>query len=335
MIGVPYRHKMAAHCESGSITSLLNNGGLNITEPMVFGISSGIFFAYFHKMKSFAFPTFIVRNKPGQMRDNLAKRTGIKFRTYSFKEPEKGRLMLNRLLEQNIPAAAQVDFFYMDYIPSWERVHINVHFIVVVGVNAEHYLVSDSYFPELVQLKTESMNKARFAGGNMSPKGFLFHPEYIPKEIDYETAIKKGIKKACFNMLKIPIPFLGVKGIRLFARKITEWPSLARDTEHLSHEIMKINILLEDQGTGGAGFRFMFATFLQQASVMINKPELLDLSKKMMVIGDGWREFSLMAAKLGKNRDLGPERMKELSDRLMDRADVEQQFFSQLYKTIK
>ena len=136
-------------------------------------------------------------------------------------------------------------------------------------------------------------------------------------------------------MLKIPIPFLGIKGIRLFARKITEWPSMARDTEHLSHEIMKINILLEDQGTGGAGFRFMFATFLQEASVMINKPELLDLSKKMMLIGDGWREFSLLAAKLGKNRDLGPERMKELSDRLMDRAEVEQQFFTQLYKSIK
>jgi hypothetical protein len=286
-------------------------------------------------MKSFAFPTFIVRNKPGQMRENLTKRTGIKFHTYKFNDPEKGQQTLNRLLEQNIPAAAQVDFFYMDYIPSWERVHINVHFIVVVGSNTSHYLVSDCYFPEMVELKTESLNKARFAGGNMSPKGFLFHPEFIPKDIDYEKAIIRGIKKACFNMLKLPIPFLGVKGIRLFAKKIVEWPSMARDTEHLSHEIMKINVLLEDQGTGGGGFRFMFATFLQQAAVMINKPEFLDFSKKMMAIGDGWREFSLLAARFGKNRDLGPDRMKELSERLMDRAMVEQQFFSQLYQSIK
>jgi hypothetical protein len=335
MIQVPYKHKMAAHCESGSITSLLNNAGLDITEPMVFGISSGIFFGYFHKMKSFAFPTFIVRNKPGQMRKNLTKQTGIKFRTYEFKDPGKGNQALNLLLEQNIPAAAQVDFFYMDYIPSWERVHINVHFVVVVGVNNSHYLVSDSYFPDLVELKTESLTTARFAGGNMSPKGFLFHPEFIPREIDYEKAVIKGIKKACFNMLKIPIPFLGVKGIRLFARKITEWPSMARDTEHLSHEVMKINILLEDQGTGGAGFRFMFATFLQQSAGKINRPEFLGFSKKMMEIGDGWRELSLLAARFGKNRDLGPERMKELSGRIMERADLEQQFFTELYKTVK
>jgi len=51
-------------------------------------------------------------------------------------------------------------------------------------------------------------------------------------------------------MLSIPIPFLGIKGIRKFAGKITDWPAMARDTEHLSHEVMKINILLEDQGTG-------------------------------------------------------------------------------------
>ena len=66
------------------------------------------------------------------------------------------------------------------------------------------------------------------------------------------------------------MPFLGIKGIRKFSKKVTEWPKYARDTDHLSHEIMKINILLEDQGTGGAGFRFMYATFLQQAAEKIN-----------------------------------------------------------------
>jgi len=146
-----------------------------------------------------------------------------------------------------------------------------------VGKKDSKYIVSDSYFPQLVELESESLRKARFAGGSMSPKGFLFYPLSIPKEIDYPKAIIKGIRKSCFNMLKIPIPFIGVKGIRLFAKKIMEWPSLARDTEHLSHEIMKINILLEDQGTGGAGFRFMFATFLQQAAERLKNPALNEM----------------------------------------------------------
>ena len=136
-------------------------------------------------------------------------------------------------------------------------------------------------------------------------------------------------------MLMIPIPFLGIKGIRQFSKKLPEWPSLARDTEHLSHEIMKINILLEDQGTGGAGFRFIFATFLQQAAGILKQPALNEMSKEMMEIGDGWREISLYAARIGKNRDLGTDRLKELGNKLMERADAEESFFKRLRKLIK
>lgn len=334
MIIPGFTHKMAAHCESGTITSLLNHAGLEISEPLVFGISSGIFFGYFHKMKSFTFPTFIVRNKPGQMRKNIEKRLGIRFSTYEFENPAKGMAMLDRLLEQNIPTACQVDFFYMDYVPSWERVHINVHFMIVAGKEGNNYLISDAYFPQVMQLETGSLEKGRFAGGSMSPHGFLFHTNTIPPTIDFESAIKKGIKKACFNMLHIPIPFLGIKGIRLFAKKIVEWPKFARDIEHLSHEIMKINILLEDQGTGGAGFRFMYATFLQQASEILHQPELKELSKQLMIIGDQWREISLFSARIGKNRDLGPNKLRELSELIRDKADVEENFFRNLSKAI-
>ena len=136
-------------------------------------------------------------------------------------------------------------------------------------------------------------------------------------------------------MLRIPIPFLGVKGIRMMGKKIVDWPLFARDTEHLSHEIMKINILLEDQGTGGAGFRFMYASFLQQAAEMMKKTALTEFSAKMMEIGDGWREISLFSARIGKNRDLGKERLLELGEMITGRAVVEEEFFRQLNKSMK
>lgn len=335
MIIENFKHKMAAHCESGTLTSMLNYAGLQISESLIFGISSGLFFGYFHKMKSFPFPTFIVRNKPGQMRINITKRLGIKFNEYTFHKNDEGERKLDELLFQNTPTAAQVDFFYLDYVPSWERVHINVHFIIIIGKEDSNYIVSDSYFPELGKVKSTSLENSRFANGSMSPKGFIFYVADIPSSFNYEAAIIKGIKKVCFNMLHIPIPFLGVKGIKLFARKIVEWPNFARDTEHLSHEIMKINVLLEDQGTGGAGFRFMYATFLQEAAEILSKPELSGLSRQLMEIGDGWRELSLFAARIGKNRDLGPEKLKHLSALIQNRAEVEEKFFTELTNVIK
>ena len=334
MSEVSFNHKMGAHCESGTVTAMLNYGGMEISEPMVFGIASGIFFGYF-KGPRFSFPTFIVRNKPGQIRKNISKRLGVKYHSVRFKDPKRGEEELERLIEQNIPVAVQTDFFYLDYIPDWGRVHINVHFIIIVGKKGSKYIVSDSYFPKLVELDRDSLMKGRFAGGTMAPKGFLFHPTYIPESFDYENAIKVGIKKAAYNMLKIPIPFLGIKGIRKFADKVVDWPKFARDNEHLSHEIMKINILLEDQGTGGAGFRFIYATFLREASEKINHPGLFEMSQRMMEIGDGWREISLFAARIGKNRDLGKDRLKELGDIIRKRADVEELFFKDISKMIK
>jgi hypothetical protein len=325
---------MAAHCETGTVTAQLKNGGLDISEAMVFGLASGIFFGYFTG-KRFPFPHFIVRNEPGKIRENIAKQIGVKWNTAKFKNEESGMKALDELIAKNIVTATQVDFFYMDYIPAYLRVHINVHFMNVVGKQDSNYLISDSYFPKIVELPEASLRKARFAGGNFSPNGFIYYPTFIPKEFDQKTAIRKGIKKACFNMLKLPVPFIGIKGMRKFANHIVEWPKLAMDSEHLSHELAKINILLEDQGTGGAGFRFMYATFLRQASEVVNEPRFLDLSKKMMEIGDGWREISLKAARMAKNRDMGPERLTELQTMIHGRADAEEVFFKELATTIK
>jgi len=335
MTTIPFDHKMGAHCESGTVTALLNHSGLKLSEPMVFGIASGIFFGYFHKHKSFTFPTFIVRNRPGEIRKNIQKRLGIRFRTFSFRKEQQGIEKLDELLEKGIPTASQVDFYYLDYVPNWERAHVNVHFMVVIGKEGREYIVSDSYFPKPERLNEESLRRGRFAGGNMSPKGFLFFPENVPAEVDLRKPVLKGIDKACFNMLNLPVPFIGIKGIRLFSKRIMDWPKIARDTDHLSHEVMKINILLEDQGTGGAGFRFMYATFLQQAAGIIGNSELASLSTELMNIGDRWREISLFAARIGKNRDLGPGKMKELSDLILERAEMEEQFFKKLKQSIK
>jgi len=332
-ITIPFEHRMSAHCETGTLSSQLAYHGLDISESMVFGIGSGIFFGYFNN-SSFAFPTFIVRNKPGQIRKNLSDRLGIKFHTESYKTPEKAQEGLDKLLEKGIPVATQVDFFFMEYLPQYLRVHINVHFINIVGKKDSNYLISDCYHPRIVKLDEESLNKGRFAGGNMAPNGFLFYPEFIPKEFDYQKAVQKGIKKACFYMLKIPIPFLGIKGMRRFGKHIVEWPKLAIDSEDLSHQLSKINVLLEDQGTGGAGFRFMYATFLRQAAEILNKPVLNDLSKQMMEIGDYWREVSLNAARLGRNRDFEKEHLLELGKLIDKQADREEAFFKTLSKSI-
>ncbi len=280
------------------------------------------------------FPTVVTRTRPGDIRKKIGKRLGIEFKTYRFRKTERAWTTLDELLEQRIPVAAQVDMFYMDYIPDYMRTHFNGHFITIVNKEDARYRVSDCYYPSLTTVSRQSLEKGRFAGGNLAPKGFLFYPSKVIDANVRPEAIKAGIIDACRGMLKIPAPFVGVRGIRMFAKKVRNWPKLARDSEHLSHEIMMIHVILEERGTGGAGFRFMYATFLQQASEILKNEKLAELSRTMMAIGDRWREISLFVARIGRNRDLGPKRLEELSALIHDRADEEERFFRELLSAV-
>jgi hypothetical protein len=334
MTTTDFTHQMAAHCETGTICALMANAGAPLSEPMVFGIGGGIFFGYL-KTPSFPFPMIVTRTEPGKIRKKIQKRLGADFKTRTFRNIDKAEAALDELLGKGIPTAVQVDMFYMDYIPDYMRAHFNGHYVVVLGRQEDTYRVSDVYYPRISELSAQSMRRGRFARGQLAPKGFLFYPRKIVPTGDLRKPIIAGIKEACFNMLSLPIPFLGVRGIRTFAKKVVTWPTLARDEDHLSHEIMMINVTLEDRGTGGAGFRFMYATFLQQASEVLGAGALAELSQEMMGIGDRWREISIYTARMGKARDFGSEKFQELREMILARADEEERFFKALRKAIK
>lgn len=331
MIEPSYPHRMAAHCESGTLTGLFNHAGLAISEPMLFGIAGGIFFGYL-RPRGLPFPTFVVRSRPGSLRKHAVARLGLRCETRTFRREDDGMRALDRLLDRGVPVGAQVDFFHMEYLPEYERVHFNAHFVTLVGRSNGHYLVSDVYHPRIARLPFESLRRARFAKGEFAARGRLFRPLAVPPTVPWESAIRAGIRSAAFAMTRLPFPFLGVRGIRLFARKVQEWPRLARDEDHLSHEVMSIHVILEDRGTGGAGFRFMYASFLQEASRVLSDPDLAEAARGMMENGDRWREISLFVARIGQRRDLGPARLRELGDMILERADDEERLFGRLLR---
>jgi hypothetical protein len=330
---IPFKHSMAAHCESGTVTNLVNHHGLVISEPLVFGIASGIFFGYM-KTPMRDFPVVFSRIRPGKILENFTKRTGVRFRTQRYTDPDKAEKELDQLLEQNQPVGLQVDFFYMEFFPPWHRVHINVHYIVVIGKEGDHYIVSDCYHPTIARLHKDSLRKGRFAKGSMAPKGLMFYPVDVPGEIPVKEGIRQGLKNTVFNMLKIPIPFLGVKGIRRFGDKIVDWPKYTKDTEQLAHNIFMITTMLEDQGTGGAGFRYIYASFLREAATILGEPVLNEYARRMMEIGDDWRNLSLFASRIAKQREFGTEKLKEMGSMIRENARHEQVFFSDLKQTI-
>lgn len=333
MPGTSFEHRLAAHCESGTTWSILRHHGLDVSEAMVFGIASGIFFGYFW-FRNFSFPRVVNRSRPGSILKLAPKRLGLRSYARRFRSPAKGMAALDRLLDEGQVVSLQVNMFNMDYVPDDFRIHANFHFINAIGRDGDGYVVSDAYFPELGRLSRRSMELGRFARGDARPRGFLFYPRERPGAVPLEKAVRTGIRKACFLMVKIPAGPLGVRGIRKFADQIVRWPSIAGSEEKLGRELLWFAISMEDMGTGGAGFRYMYATFLQEAAEVLHKPHFLELAEEMRLNGDAWREITVRALRMGREKDFSASRFADLQGRINERADFETRFFQALRKEV-
>ena len=327
-----FTHHQTAHCENGVASNLLRNQGLELNEPMVFGIGSGLFFVYLPFLKINHAPAVSYRPLPGQIFNRLANRLGIKIKRIKFSNKKKAQEVLEENLRNNIPTGLQVGVYHLSYFPDEYRFHFNAHNLVVFGKENGNFLISDPVMETTTLLTEEELERVRFAKGALAPKGQLYYPIYIPQNIDLAPKIKKAIKKTCNDMLA-PVPIIGVRGIRMVGRAILKWPK-KHGVKKANHYLGQIVRMQEEIGTGGGGFRFIYAAFLQQAAEILNNKQLEELSLEMMKIGDLWRDFAVNASRVYKQRSNQENVYEALSAELIHIADLEEAFFKKLKKAI-
>jgi uncharacterized protein YvpB len=349
-----YKHKVASHCESGSLRNLLNFEGLNISEPMIFGIGTGLVFAYLKNAKGVSgFPMTAIRFPMGTIVKNVSKLLGIKTFFKMYKTTNEAIKMLDDLLAKGKPVAACVDMFYMKYLPPFMQIHVPLHFIVIFGKEGDDYIVSDPYSPQVAKLNIEYLKSAWQTNAMFSSNNLVVYIEDCPKEVNLKPAIIQGLKSACRTMVLPPIvksmfPMFGIEGIKMFAREMTKWVKKYRGVQ-LREGIMFSPTILEEQGTGGGAFRMLFAAFLQESAEIFNSDPLRDIARKMVENGEKWRDASRELIKIGKpiplENDKYPawfekngkkleESLIEASKLFIDRAIVEERIFTELKKII-
>jgi len=87
----PFEHRHYAHCESGVVTALLGRHGLELSEPMVFGIAGGLTFAYLPFIRVTNMPLVGYRMFPGSIIKGAAKNLGVRFETRRYSD--RGRAL--------------------------------------------------------------------------------------------------------------------------------------------------------------------------------------------------------------------------------------------------
>ena len=328
----PLEHRQYAHCESGVVTSLLRRQGLDLSEPMVFGITGGLTFAYIPLIKVTNMPIVSYRMLPGSIIKGAAKNLAVDFKTKRYRDKGAALDELTRLIDGGEIVGLQTSVYWLPYFPPEMRFQFNAHNLIVYGREGEEFLVSDPIFEHAVRIKAEDLQNARFAKGTLAPKGFMYYPVRVNPSVDLREAIGKSLKRTVHMMLHAPLPFIGVRGIHYLAKKI-ERLNARDDLRYTRLFLGHIVRMQEEIGTGGGGFRFMYAAFLQEAGQLLGSALLGEASQRMTETGDTWRRFALACAKACKSKTAEVD-VREIAELLRKCATQEKLVYS-LLNTMK
>jgi len=128
-----------------------------------------------------------------------------------------------------------------------------------------------------------------------------------------------------------PMPIIGVKGIRFTGNRIKRW----RDSlgpKQAGLYLAQLVRMQEEIGTGGGGFRYVYAAFLQEAHAYHPIDEVLEISTMFTASGDLWRTAAVQAAGIYKGRLGSQEDFNVMGDYLIEIAEIERKALVALSK---
>ena len=294
-----FNHRQTAHCESGVMSALLRHHGLDLNEAMVFGLASALSFAYIPLVKMAGMPLIAYRTLPKSIIRRASRALGLRLQMQKFARPEAGMAALDRALDEGRLVGLQTSVYWLPYFPAEMRFHFNAHNLLVYGRDGDDYLISDPVFENVQRCSRQDLQRARFAKGALAAKGLMYYVDaaQMPSEsrLDMRGIIRQALLKNARQMLP-PVWFAGVRGMGTLAAKIEALP---RSTDEAYGKLYLGHIvrMQEEIGTGGAGFRYIYAYFLEQAAERLNAPKLQSCSAEMTAIGDEWRTFASLAVR--------------------------------------
>jgi len=327
-----FKHRPSGHCETGGTASMISNHGMELSEAMVLGITSGITFFYFPLVKIWNNPLISYRMAPRSMIKGLQKRLGIRFDMREFKDQKEAMEDLDRLLEQGQAVGCTAGISALPYFTPEMRIYFNAHTVIILGKENDEYICSDPVFDHITRCPVKDLQRARFVKGANAPNGFRWYPVFIPDPaaIDWKPVIRKAVKSTVGMMLQPMFPFVGIKAIHVVINKIKKMQKNP-DKKMVKNFLNHIILFQEEVGTGGGGFRFMYAAFLKEAYDMLKIPELEQASKKMLETGDIMRNFAVALAKVVRGKQ-DPSDLSEIIGLMREWAKSETEVYIILKK---
>ncbi|KJK48168.1 lantibiotic ABC transporter [Lentzea aerocolonigenes] len=274
------------HCETTALGALLRHEGLDVSEPMLFGLGEGLSFVYWDA-KNMGFPFLGGRVKPFALTRTAAERLGLTLHVQETSSSRKAWQNVETALSAGRPVGLQLDSYHLEYFTA--KVHFGGHFVAMRGYDSTHaHLVDTAQQGGAVTTSLASLEKARAEHGPMTARNLSFTISRTGQP-DRGDAIRSAISANAQAFLNPPIANLGHRGIAKAAKQVLKW--LDR-TDDPARDLPLAATLMERGGTGGSLFRAIYRDFLAEAATIVDDDSIREGHRLYAEIAPLWTEVA-------------------------------------------
>ncbi|WP_036373440.1 BtrH N-terminal domain-containing protein [Micromonospora sp. ATCC 39149] len=304
------------HCETTALGVLLRHEGIDLSEPMRFGLGEGLGFVYWDA-KNMGFPFLGGRTKPMTITRTLAARLGLTMRVEETTSVRKAWHNVAAAIDAGRPVGLQLDSYHLDYFTV--KVHFGGHVVAMYGYDDTHaYLVDTAQQGGAVTTTRASLELARNVRGPMTARNLSYTLACGGDRPKLGEVVGAAIRSNAHDFLNPPIANLGHRGIRKAAGQVPKWLTRSADPRH---DLALAASLMERGGTGGALFRAMYRDFLAECCTIVDDDNLRRGHQMYREIAPLWTEVSRHLAAAAETTD--HRHLVDASAVLSDLADRE------------
>jgi hypothetical protein len=306
------------HCETSTLGVLLRHAGVDLPEPVLFGLGEGLGFIYWDA-RNMAFPFLGGRTKPAAITRTVAGRLALTLHVQETASPRKAWHNVAAVLAGGRPVGLQLDSYHLDYFAT--RVHFGGHFVAMYGYDDTHaYLIDTVQQGGAVSTTRKALELARNERGPMTARNLSYTIDAPTARPGLAGAVRAAVRANAHAFLHPPIANLGHRGIGKAAELVPTWLTRSADP---SRDLPLAATLMERGGTGGALFRAMYRDFLAEAAAITGDENLRRGHQRYAEIAPRWTEVAQHIADAGETGD--PAHLARASAILTDLADRERQ----------
>lgn len=311
------------HCETTATGCLTQQLGLDLSEPMLFGLGEGLGFIFWN-MKIMNFPFIGGRTKPMAITTALANNLGLELEVKETASRKKAWDNVKTEIDQGHPVGLQLDCFHLEYFG--DPIHFAGHFAAIHGYDDDTaYMVDTQPSHGATQTSLKSLADARAEKGPMAAKSLSYTLKQTGPAPDLAAILSGAIARNARGFLNPPIKNFGYAGIAKTAVEIKKW---FKNSSNADYEFTTTAMIMEKAGTGGGIFRYIYADFLNEAHDITGLAPLKEAATAYALIAKDWTQVANLFETAGKSGD--PKYIDETSDILKDLSKREQAAMSLL-----